>query len=238
MFLNPDGVRSRSLVGEHWSCRPLCACSTPAVSKLGHSRRDWIGHYVSTRTFEIWGSRLFWLIHSEPPESALNHSFSTYPPHLWSKDRREAGRFPRLVRSCWRACAHQGLELWQWAFLSLSFSLSLLEGWTHRTRGTCSITQAVPSSSRSLSDRLPWAFAIIPSLEFRGPFPWIFQLARNFSFESFKIVFIDFWKREEYWLLVPLLYAFIGWHLYMPWPGIEPSTLVYWDNSLTNWATQ
>ena len=25
---------------------------------------------------------------------------------------------------------------------------------------------------------------------------------------------------------------------YVPWPGIEPATLAYQDNTLTNWATQ
>ena len=35
----------------------------------------------------------------------------------------------------------------------------------------------------------------------------------------------------------PLVYAFIGCLLYVPWPEIEPSPLVYWDNALTNWAT-
>ena len=33
------------------------------------------------------------------------------------------------------------------------------------------------------------------------------------------------------------IYAFIGWFLHVPWSGIEPSTLVYQDDALTNWAT-
>ena len=37
--------------------------------------------------------------------------------------------------------------------------------------------------------------------------------------------------------VVPLTYAFIGWCLHVPWPGIEPSTLAYWDNTLTNQVT-
>ena len=43
--------------------------------------------------------------------------------------------------------------------------------------------------------------------------------------------------REKYWSLVPLVFAFIGWFLYVPWPGIEPSTLVYGYDTVTNGAT-
>lgn len=31
-------------------------------------------------------------------------------------------------------------------------------------------------------------------------------------------------------------YAFIGWFLCVALPGIEPTTSVYWDDALTNWA--
>ena len=35
--------------------------------------------------------------------------------------------------------------------------------------------------------------------------------------------------------IIPLIYEFIGWLiLYVPWPGIEPTTLVYQDDALTN----
>ena len=37
---------------------------------------------------------------------------------------------------------------------------------------------------------------------------------------------------------VPLIYACISWFLYVPWPGIKPATLLYWDDALTTWATQ
>ena len=30
------------------------------------------------------------------------------------------------------------------------------------------------------------------------------------------------------------LCIFIGWFLYVPWLGIKPSSLVYWDDTLTN----
>ena len=46
------------------------------------------------------------------------------------------------------------------------------------------------------------------------------------------------WEREKHWFVVSLIYAFIGWFLYMPWPGIEPTTLEYQDDAPTNWATQ
>lgn len=54
----------------------------------------------------------------------------------------------------------------------------------------------------------------------------------------------DFWRgreRErdwETWFGVPLIYVFIGWFLYVPWPGTKPATLAYRDSALTNWATQ
>ena len=44
-------------------------------------------------------------------------------------------------------------------------------------------------------------------------------------------------ERERHQFVVPLIYSFIGWFLYVPWLGIEPATLVYWDDALTNWAT-
>ena len=55
-------------------------------------------------------------------------------------------------------------------------------------------------------------------------------------FNFFK--FIDLRERERNIdLLCPLIYAFIDWFLYMPWPGIKPTTLAYWDDALTKWAT-
>ena len=45
-------------------------------------------------------------------------------------------------------------------------------------------------------------------------------------------------ERERDQFVVLLIYAFIGWFLYVPWWGIEPTTLAYGDNTLTTWATQ
>ena len=45
------------------------------------------------------------------------------------------------------------------------------------------------------------------------------------------------WEREKHWFVVPLIYSFVGWFLYVPWPGIEPTTVAHWDNALTNWAS-
>ena len=42
-------------------------------------------------------------------------------------------------------------------------------------------------------------------------------------------------ERERF--VVPLIYTFSSWFLYVPWPGIEPVVLVYWDDALTNWVT-
>ena len=38
-------------------------------------------------------------------------------------------------------------------------------------------------------------------------------------------------ERERF--VVPLIYAFIHWFLYVPRPAIEPKSLVYWDDILT-----
>ena len=45
-------------------------------------------------------------------------------------------------------------------------------------------------------------------------------------------------QREKHQFIVLLIDAFIGWFLYVPWPGFEPMTLVHRDNALTNWTTQ
>ena len=44
--------------------------------------------------------------------------------------------------------------------------------------------------------------------------------------------------RERARFVVPLIYAFIGCFLCVLYVGIKPATLVYWDDALTNWATQ
>ena len=50
--------------------------------------------------------------------------------------------------------------------------------------------------------------------------------------------FLNWYYREEHQFVVPLIYAFFGWFLYMPWPGIKPTTLAYRDDALTNGATR
>ena len=59
-----------------------------------------------------------------------------------------------------------------------------------------------------------------------------------FNFLSFCLLILERkgGERERHWFVVPLVYAFIGWFFYVPWPRIEPITLVYWDDTLTNWA--
>ena len=44
-------------------------------------------------------------------------------------------------------------------------------------------------------------------------------------------------ETEKHPLVVPFMYAFLGWFLYVPWPGIKPATLAYGVITLTNWAT-
>ena len=49
---------------------------------------------------------------------------------------------------------------------------------------------------------------------------------------------IFFWERKRDWFVVPLIFAFIRWFLYVPWTGIESTTLTYQDDALPNWAAQ
>ena len=46
------------------------------------------------------------------------------------------------------------------------------------------------------------------------------------------------WERVKHQFAVLPIYAFIGWFLYVPWPGIELTNLVHWNSTPTNWATQ
>ena len=43
-------------------------------------------------------------------------------------------------------------------------------------------------------------------------------------------------ERERHQYAVPPIHAFIGWFLYVLWLGIQPTTLVHWDDALTHWA--
>ena len=45
-------------------------------------------------------------------------------------------------------------------------------------------------------------------------------------------------ERERERFVVLFIYAFIGWFLYVSWPGIEPTALAFGDDAATNWATQ
>ena len=44
--------------------------------------------------------------------------------------------------------------------------------------------------------------------------------------------------REKHGFVFPLIYAFISWFSYVPWPGIKPATTEYQDDAQTNWTTQ
>ena len=45
-------------------------------------------------------------------------------------------------------------------------------------------------------------------------------------------------REREILICRPTIYALIGWFLYVPWPGIKPTTLAYGDDALTTWAIQ
>ena len=38
-------------------------------------------------------------------------------------------------------------------------------------------------------------------------------------------------ERQRHWFCCPLIYAFTGWFLYVPWPGMEPAILAYRDTT-------
>ena len=50
-----------------------------------------------------------------------------------------------------------------------------------------------------------------------------------------KIVYLLETDRHQF--AVPLIYVFNYWFLYVPWLGIEPTTLEYQDDALINWIT-
>ena len=62
------------------------------------------------------------------------------------------------------------------------------------------------------------------------------QFVNIYQFISLKFFPKNLFERDIDFI-VPLSYAFIGWFLNVPWPGIELATLVYPDDTLTTWAT-
>ena len=63
-------------------------------------------------------------------------------------------------------------------------------------------------------------------------------LCLSFFFNLNFFLLIDFRERKKtHWFIIPRVDAFIGWFLYVPCPGTEPTTLACWDDILTNWAT-
>ena len=45
-------------------------------------------------------------------------------------------------------------------------------------------------------------------------------------------------EREKQWFVVPHIYAFTGCFFYVPWPEIQPATLVSRGDALTHWTTR
>ena len=61
-----------------------------------------------------------------------------------------------------------------------------------------------------------------------GYFCFILFYFLNKMFKNFYWL-ID-WEREKHRPVVPLIYALIGWFLYVPWLGIKPATLAHQDS--------
>ena len=72
------------------------------------------------------------------------------------------------------------------------------------------------------------------------------QLWEIFSHYFFKYSFLLIFRnreeggreRERLFFFVPLIHAFIGGFLYVPWLGLEPTTFAYRDDPLTSWAAR
>ena len=45
-------------------------------------------------------------------------------------------------------------------------------------------------------------------------------------------LFKNWFEREKHWFVVPLIYAFIGWFLNVPWPSIRPAALAFLGDAL------
>ena len=46
------------------------------------------------------------------------------------------------------------------------------------------------------------------------------------------------WGWGKHRFTAPFIYAFSGCFLYVHWRGIKLTALVYWDDTVNNWATQ
>ena len=74
------------------------------------------------------------------------------------------------------------------------------------------------------------------------PVSIFFQKSSYYWIHFIYLFLIDFRERKgdgekKNQSVVPSIYAFIGWFLYVLWSGMEPSTLAYWDEALTTWTT-
>ena len=55
--------------------------------------------------------------------------------------------------------------------------------------------------------------------------------------KNFIYWFLEREERKKHWFAVLLIYAFIGWFLYVPWLGIKLATVAHKDDEQSNWAT-
>ena len=97
--------------------------------------------------------------------------------------------------------------------------------------------------SRWLRGSFVWCVVIYQQIPNWGAFtlfPMFYDLwkprgKRAWEYISLKI-FIDWFGREErerHQYIVPLIYAFMGWLLQVPWLGIESTTLLYHQKMLS-----
>ena len=99
--------------------------------------------------------------------------------------------------------------------------------------GTWPATQACALTGNWTSD--PWVCRLVlnPLIGARTPF--------SYSYSQF--LFIDLRERKGHTerkinLLFHLFMHSLVDSCILTWPGIEPTTLAYWDNALTNWVNQ
>ena len=90
---------------------------------------------------------------------------------------------------------------------------------------SCKLAQIIKSQGQCCSEKNPSNLCLLISK---------FQII----FYSFLNWFYRERGREKHWFVIPLIYAFMGCFLYVPWLGIESTTLLYQDDTLTSWATQ
>lgn len=140
--------------------------------------------------------------------------------------------FPTLTSS-WILCEH---PLGVLQFNSVQFCYYLL-GVSIRSHRLTAQSHRTASFKIVISDRFCqcncslgweigyWCFLCLP-------FSRVLSIVVIFLFFIYLLILERKGEREKHWFVVPLINAFIDC-LYVPWRGIKPSSLVYWDDALT-----